>query len=242
MTLVRDCIQWGQYDTGMVMSWAFANLKPGVGKSTTAIFVGQAFYEMGYHPLLIDADKGRSSVAFYNRAGGLNWPVVGMAEPDLHRKIPHLEGDSIDVVLLDVPQIEDHARVARSALRYAENWVFPLAPSHFEVDRMFESPPGVPDDSERSHVLEFIEEVQDLRNESADVMVSLNRTNKAEKTFGGPDADVRKVLETRGFDVLNTVIPFHDDRFRQAIQPKTAGTNVRRLAKELLERREERKS
>ncbi|MER0485108.1 hypothetical protein ABR737_43460 [Streptomyces sp. Edi2] len=222
----------------MVMSWAFLNLKPGVGKSTTAVFTGQAFYEENFKPLLVDADSGRSSLAAYNRAGGFPWPVVGMDEPDLHRKIPDIHG-SVDVVLIDVPQLEDHARIARGAMRYADTWVLPVAPSHYEVDRMFEPPRGAPDDSGRSQLLELLAEVQEMRETPADVVVLLNRTNKSKRTKWGPDAEVRGVLEEKGFEVLDTVIPHHDDRFRQAITPRTPGTNTRRLVKELLDRRKQ---
>ncbi|MGP3691789.1 nucleotide-binding protein [Streptomyces sp. IBSNAI002] len=222
----------------MAMSWAFLNLKPGVGKSTTTVFLGQAFYELGYKPLLVDADSGRSSLAAYNRAGGLNWPVIGMDEPDLHRKIPDID-QGVDIVLIDVPQLEDHARIARGAMRYAETWILPVAPSHYEVDRMFEPPRGAPDDSDRSLLRELLEEVQEMRAAPADVAVLLNRTNRSKRTKSGPDADVRGVLETKGFDVLETLIPYNDDKFRQAITPKTPGTNARKLAQELLARRTE---
>lgn len=223
----------------MVMSWAFLNLKPGVGKSTTAVFTGQAFYEEGFKPLLVDADSGRSSLAAYNRAGGFHWPVVGMDEPNLHRKIPDIDG-GVDVVLIDVPQLEDHARVAKGAMLYADTWILPVAPSHYEVDRMFEPPRGAPDDSHRSQLWELLEEVQDMRGERpADIVVLLNRTNKSKRTKFGPDAEVRRVLEAKGFHVLETLIPHNDDKFRQAITPKTPGTNTRRLVQELMQRRKE---
>ncbi|MCX4665069.1 hypothetical protein [Streptomyces uncialis] len=220
----------------MTHTWALVNLKPGVGKSTTAVFAAQAAYEEGLKPLLVDADEGRSCLAAYNRAGGFKWPVVGMAEPDLHRKLPDLDG-GVDLVIIDVPQVEDHARIARGALRYADTWIVPVAPSHYEVDRMFEPPRGAADDSGRYRLLEFFDEVQELRERPSDVVASLNRTNRSKRTRSGPDADVRTALENLGFEVMETVIPYHDDRFRQAIQPKTPGTNMRRFVRELLDRK-----
>ncbi|MGQ4342521.1 hypothetical protein ACN6LF_001366 [[Kitasatospora] papulosa] len=220
----------------MTHTWALVNLKPGVGKSTTAVFAAQAAYEEGLKPLLVDADDGRSCLAAYNRAGGFRWPVVGLAEPDLHRKLPDLDS-GVDVVIIDVPQVEDHARVARGALRYADTWIVPVAPSHYEVDRMFEPPRGAADDSGRYRLLEFFDEVQDMRNAPADIVVSLNRTNRSKRTKTGPDADVRNALVDHGFEVMNTVIPFNDDRFRQAIEPRTPGTNMRRFVQELLNRK-----
>lgn len=222
----------------MAYSWALVNLKPGVGKSTTCVFTGQAFYEEGFSPLLVDADSGRSSLAAYNRAGGFHWPVVGMDEPDLHRKIPQIDG-GVDVVLLDVPQLEDHARIARGAMRYADTWILPVAPSQYEVDRMFEPPRGAPEDSGRSLLLELLQEVQEMRQIPADVVVLLNRTNKNKRTKHGPDAEVREALESKGFHVLDTVLPHDDGRFRQPLHPKTPGTNTRKLVKELMARRKD---
>lgn len=227
-----------QYHTGMAMSWALANLKPGVGKSSTGIFLGQAFYEMGYRVLLIDADKGKSSLAAYNRAE-LKWPVVPMADTNLHRKIPSID-QGVDIVILDVPQVEDHARIARGALLYADTWLLPLAPSKWEVDRMLEPPAEEPDDSERRAIKEFLDEIQGMRDTPADVAVSLNRTNLARATKSGPDSEVREKMEQEGFDVLDTVIPFHDLIFRQNDRVRTPGSNARRLAVELLDRRKER--
>jgi chromosome partitioning protein len=39
------------------------------------------------------------------------------------------------VVIIDVPQLEDHAGIARSALRYADEIVIPCAPSPIEINR-----------------------------------------------------------------------------------------------------------
>jgi cellulose biosynthesis protein BcsQ len=46
----------------------------------------------------------------------------------LHRRLPEIAGND-DVVIIDTPQIEDHAAIARSALRYADEIIIPCAPS-----------------------------------------------------------------------------------------------------------------
>lgn len=223
----------------MVMSWAFVNLKPGVAKSTSAIFTAQAFYDAGLSPLLIDADPGQSSLAWYERAGGFKWPVVGLDETDLYRKIPDIEGNR-DVVLIDVPQVEDHARIARGALRYADTWILPVAPSFVEVDRMFAYHKGKEHLGGPGQLLEFLEDVQELRAEPADVVVSFNRTNTKKPTKAGPDAEVREVMGEKGLHVLETHIPFNDLLYRQAVELRPQiGTPFERLVKELLKRRKD---
>ena len=38
-------------------------------------------------------------------------------------------------MIIDTPQLEDHAGIARSALRYADEMLIPCAPSPIEINR-----------------------------------------------------------------------------------------------------------
>ena len=60
--------------------------------------------------------------------------IVALPSRDLHRRVPEIAGPD-DVVIIDVPQLEDHAGIARSALRYASEIVIPCAPSPIEINR-----------------------------------------------------------------------------------------------------------
>ena len=59
---------------------------------------------------------------------------MALPSRELHRRLPEIApGD--DVVIIDTPQIEDHAGIARSALRYADEMLIPCAPSPIEINR-----------------------------------------------------------------------------------------------------------
>jgi chromosome partitioning protein len=221
----------------MVYSIALANLKPGVGKSTSAVFLAQALQEADLPPLLVDADKGRTAQRWHEMAGGFRWPVVSMSVTDLHRKLPELETGRESMVI-DVPQVEDHARIARGALRYADTWVLPVAPSIVEVDRMFAAES---DSDDSCQLLNFLNDVQDQRETPADIVVLFTRTNTSRPTRTGPDAEAREVIEGFGLTVLDTQIRHHDEQYRQSggTTIRAIGTPYERLLRELLARRKD---
>jgi chromosome partitioning protein len=212
----------------LTMSYALVNLKPGVGKTTSAVFLCAALADAGYKPLLVDADPGASALSWSDAADGLGYPVIGLAVADLHRRLPDVIPAGVDSVVIDVPQIEDHARIARGAMRYARHWVIPVAPSGIEIDRMM------------VRVAAEMDDVQSLRADLADASVLLTRTNRATPTKTGPDADVRRALTSRGYEVLTTMIPHSDGLYRQCFGTRVdpRGTAYATLLDELLARRE----
>src|ERR1700747_2657237 len=126
------------------LSLALANLKPGTGKTTSAVWLAHVFAQAGNSVLLVDADP--SGGALEGSALGAMDPglaateaafpfrIVALPSRELHRRLPEIaKGD--DVVIIDTPQIEDHAGIARSALRYADEILVPCAPSPIEINR-----------------------------------------------------------------------------------------------------------
>jgi len=94
------------------------------------------------------------------------------------------------VVIIDTPQIEDHAGIARSALRYVDEVLIPCAPSPIEINRT-------------TPVRDEIAEVRDVRDRPVRSAVLLNRcVARAHST-----ADAREALINLGYDVLDTVVP-----------------------------------
>ena len=59
---------------------------------------------------------------------------MALPSRELHRRLPDIARDD-DVVIIDTPQLEDHAAIARSALRYADEIVIPCAPNPIEINR-----------------------------------------------------------------------------------------------------------
>ena len=138
----------------------------------------------------------------------------------LHRRLPEIATDD-DVVIIDTPQIEDHAGIARSALRYADEILIPCAPSPIEINRT-------------TPVREEIAEVRDVRDKPARSAVLLNRCVARAHSTG----DAREALADLGYDVLNTVVPRREVYAQSFGVPiKDAGCEVwRQVARDLIER------
>jgi chromosome partitioning protein len=134
---------------------------------------------------------------------------------DFHRRADEF---ATDVVIGDIPQIEDHAPIARSAMRWANILVVPVAPTGIELDRM--APLG-----------NVLEEMEDVMRPGARTCVLLNRVVSG--AASGPSA--RRVLTGRGYDVLSTAVP-RLEVFAQSFgaEPET-NTAYDQLATELLE-------
>lgn len=172
-----------------MLTIAFVNAKPGTGKTTSAVWLAHAFHEAGVPVLLVDADPAASALEWSDLAGGFPFRVAGLPFRDLHRRIPDFARPD-DVVIIDSGQLEDHAGIARSALRVADEVIVPCAPTVVEISR-----------------------TAPMRNEIADVnagrpvparaAVLLNRTI----TRANSTAEARMALETAGMDVLRTIVP-----------------------------------
>src|ERR1700733_11769342 len=123
------------------LSLALANLKPGTGKTTSAVWLAHVFAQAGNSVLLVDADPSGSALEWSDLAAldpritpreAFPFRVVALPSRELHRRLPDIARDD-DVVIIDAPQIEDHGAIARSALRYADEIVIPCAPNPIEI-------------------------------------------------------------------------------------------------------------
>jgi chromosome partitioning protein len=181
------------------LSLALANLKPGTGKTTSAVWLAHVFAQAGNSVLLVDADPSGSALEWSDLAAmfpGLAPPqaafpfrIVALPSRELHRRLPEIAVDD-DVVIIDTPQIEDHAGIARSALRYADEILIPCAPSPIEINRT-------------TPVRDEIAEMRAAREIPARSAVLLNRCiTRAHSTV-----DAREALIDLGYEVLNTVVP-----------------------------------
>src|SRR5215472_14472832 len=136
----------GRCDDGLMtgLSLALANLKPGTGKTTSAVWLAHIFAEAGNNVLLVDADPSGSALewsdisAMYPRLtppeAAFPFRIVALPSRELHRRVPAI-AQAYDVVIIDAPQLEDHAGIARSALRYADEILIPCAPTPIEINR-----------------------------------------------------------------------------------------------------------
>ena len=211
------------------LSLALANLKPGTGKTTSAVWLAHVFAEAGNRVLLVDADPSGSALEWSDLAAmypGVRPPaafpfrIVALPSPEVHRRVPEI-AQADDVVIIDAPQLEDHAAIALSALRYADEILIPCAPSPIEINRT-------------TPVRDEISEVAAFREVPARSAVLLNRCIvRANST-----ADAREALHGLGYDVLGTAVPrleIYAQSFGLPI-PDTGREVWRRVAHELIAR------
>jgi chromosome partitioning protein len=181
------------------LSLALANLKPGTGKTTSAVWLAHVFAEAGNSVLLVDADPSGSALEWSDLAAmdprlappqaAFPFRIVALPSRELHRRLPDI-AQADDVVIIDTPQLEDHAGIARSALRYADEILIPCAPSPIEINRT-------------TPVRDEITEIEAARDRPARSAVLLNRCiARAHST-----ADARQALQDLGYDVLATAVP-----------------------------------
>jgi chromosome partitioning protein len=208
---------------------ALANLKPGTGKTTSAVWLAHVFAQAGNSVLLVDADPSGSALEWSDLAAmypglppqaAFPFRIVALPSRELHRRVPEI-AQRDDVVIIDAPQLEDHAGIARSALRYADEILIPCAPSPIEINRT-------------TPVREEISEVEAARDRPARSAVLLNRcVARANST-----ADAREALESLGYDVLETAVPrleVYAQSFGMPI-PRTGRDVWRHVAHDLIER------
>lgn len=202
-----------------VLSISLVNLKPGTGKTTSAVWLAHAFHARGLRVLLVDADPAASALRWSDLADGFPFRVAGLPVKDLHRRIPDVAG-GMDVAIVDVPQIEDHAGIARSAMRWATELVLPVAPAGVELDRM-------------APIRGEIDDLEAVRPDGARSSVLLNRVVSGASS--GPMA--RRVLTAQGHGVLSTTVPRLEMYANSFGAPVHApGTAYDALATELLAR------
>ena len=211
------------------LSIALANLKPGTGKTTSAVWLAHVFAHAGNSVLLVDADPSGSALEWSDLAAtdpGLGrqeafpFRIVALPSRELHRRLPDIARDD-DVVIIDTPQLEDHAAIARSALRYADEIVIPCAPTPIEINRT-------------TPVRDEIAEVGALRDRPARSAILLNRCIARAHSV----SDAREALEKLGYDVLRTSVPRLEVYAQSFGMPiKRAGCEVwRQVVHDLIER------
>jgi chromosome partitioning protein len=180
------------------LSLALANLKPGTGKTTSAVWLAHVFSRAGNSVLLVDADPSGSALEWSDLAAmdprltpqqAFPFRIVALPSRELHRRLPEIARDD-DVVIIDTPQIEDHAAIARSALRYADEIVIPCAPNPIEVNRT-------------TPTRDEIAEVEPIRDRPARSAILLNRCITRAHSI----SDARQPWRGRGSDGLPSPVP-----------------------------------
>ena len=113
------------------MIYAFLSQKGGVGKTTLSIHLADALARRGSRVLLIDADPQQSAMKWSTfRAGENKFSVIAMAKPTLHKELPPISADYIDVVIDGPPRVHE---LAKSIILAADLVLIPVQPSPPDV-------------------------------------------------------------------------------------------------------------
>lgn len=181
---------------------AVVNLKGGVAKTTSAMFLATAFSRRG-RTLLVDCDPQASALSWSEYAeadgGSLGFNVVGLPTRDVHRKVRNLASD-YEHVVLDTPPGE--AAIVRAALLASEVAVVAVQPREMDIDRV-------------RPTLELVAEVEPLNDLSFWMLLTQVRRIARE------GRDAREAMEAMELPVLAAEIPllaFYADAFGTAVE------------------------
>ncbi len=111
---------------------AVVNLKGGVGKTTTALYLAEAAHEKGNVPVVIDADNERSALE-WSALDALEYEVVQAEKDGLARQARTLQKQG-HTVIIDTPP--NNREILWAAAAVADRVVVPVAPTGVDVNRL----------------------------------------------------------------------------------------------------------
>src|SRR5260370_17311451 len=119
------------------LSIALANLKPGTGKTTSAVWLAHVFAQAGNRVLLVDADPSGSALEWSDLAAmdphlsapeaAFPFRIVALPSRELHRRLPEI-AQADDVVIIDTPHLHAHIAIASPALPSPHQILSPSPP------------------------------------------------------------------------------------------------------------------
>ncbi len=115
------------------MNIVVSNVKGGVGKTTTTVYLAAAAVEQGYDPVtLVDADRQASSAEWFEES-----PVDGveLVEAPSERTVSRAMDAGEGVVVVDTPPGDE--RIVRAAIARADAIVIPTRAGGVEPTRVF---------------------------------------------------------------------------------------------------------
>lgn len=170
------------------MRLVVGNMKGGVGKSTSAVYLACGLARSG-RTLLVDADP-QGSVLAWSEEAGPSFPPTVIAWPvrDLARRLEQVAGDYEHLVVDTGPAQE---QLLRQALAASDHVLVPAAPSLMDV-------------RELGRVLQMVEDVAPLRALSVNVLLTKVRAGTSSAR------DARQGLVEQGLPLLETHVSLRE--------------------------------